>query len=70
MEKQDLTNWRKSTYSSNGGASCVEVANTDHIMVRDTTQHGNGPVLTFSTSAWSAFTAQVQRPLADPQPSL
>jgi Domain of unknown function (DUF397) len=67
MEGKDM-NWRKSSYSGGNGGSCVEVANTDHIMVRDTTQHGTGPVLAFTTSAWKAFTAQLKRSLGTPQP--
>jgi hypothetical protein len=63
-------NWRKSSYSSGNGGECVEVANTDHVMVRDTTQDGNGPVLAFGTSAWKAFTAQLKRSLGTSQPSL
>jgi Domain of unknown function (DUF397) len=63
METADLTNWRKSTYSSNGGASCVEVANMDKIMVRDTTDR-SGPTLSFSMASWKAFTAKVKASLA------
>jgi Domain of unknown function (DUF397) len=69
METTDLTNWRKSTYSSNGGASCVEVAGTDKILVRDTTDR-SGPVLAFSAPAWKAFTAKVKASLADLLPIL
>ena len=57
-------NWRKSSYSGGNGGSCVEVANTDHIMVRDTTQRGNGPVLAFTPDAWRRFADQVKRALA------
>lgn len=69
METADLTNWRKSTYSSNGGASCVEVANTDQILVRDTTDR-SGPALSFSTAAWAAFTSMLKASLADSLPIL
>jgi hypothetical protein len=38
--------WRKSSYSDNGGAGCVEAGHLrDEILIRDTTQHGDGPVL-------------------------
>ncbi|MFG2696809.1 DUF397 domain-containing protein [Kitasatospora sp. NPDC048407] len=52
--------WDKSSYSSNGG-NCVEVARNmaaaeGIIPVRDS-KDPNGPVLTFSPSAWSAFVA-------------
>jgi hypothetical protein len=61
----DLTGavWRKSTRSGNGGSDCVEVAKNlpDVVGVRDTKDHGLGPVLTFSPAAWSTFTAAVKR---------
>jgi hypothetical protein len=48
--------WRKSTYSGNGGEACVEVASSDAVLVRDTTNRG-GITLSIHTSAWSAFLA-------------
>jgi hypothetical protein len=48
-------NWRKSSYSGNGGGSCVEVADDSGIVVvRDTTNRDGGS-LTFSGLAWSRF---------------
>ncbi len=59
------TRWRKSTYSSNGGASCVEVGQAIRIIaVRDTKQHGRGPVLRFTPAAWRRLADQVKRSLA------
>jgi Domain of unknown function (DUF397) len=59
------TRWRKSTYSSNGGASCIEVGQAARIIaVRDTKQHGRGPVLRFTPEAWRRFADQVKRSLA------
>jgi hypothetical protein len=62
--------WRKSTYSSNGGASCIEVGQAARIVaVRDTKQNGNGPALRFPPATWRRFTGQVKRSLApDPEP--
>lgn len=60
MEDADLS-WRKSSYSGNGGATCVEVA--DHgsgVLVRDT-QDRTGPVLKFCPDAWRSFAEQVKR---------
>ncbi len=58
------TRWRKSTYSSNGGASCIEVGQaTRLIAVRDTKQNGTGPVLRFTPAAWRRFADQVKRSL-------
>ena len=56
MEDTDMT-WRTASYSSNGGGNCVEVAATDHIMIRDSKDNGAGPVLGFTPAAWQAFTA-------------
>jgi uncharacterized protein DUF397 len=68
MEDTDLTNWRKSTYSSNGGATCVEVGDALHaVLVRDTKDR-TGPVLQFSPAAWRRFGGQLKRSLAsDPR---
>jgi hypothetical protein len=46
--------WRKSSYSTNGGQSCVEVAVDGAILVRDTTDRDGG-TLTFSADAWAGF---------------
>lgn len=57
-----ILNWRKSSYSGNGGSNCVEVGKTDCVRVRDT-QNRTGPVLSFSTDAWKRFADQVKRSL-------
>ena len=58
--------WRKASYS-NGSGDCVEVAHAPAaVLVRDTKQHGTGPVLRFTPSAWRRFADQVQRSLAGP----
>jgi hypothetical protein len=50
--------WRKSTYSSNGGVDCVEAGHTPGaVLVRDTTQHGTGPVLRVTPCDWARLTA-------------
>ncbi len=62
MEHLDGCRWRKSSYSGNGGADCVEVgapAEADRVLVRDTKDRG-GPVLRFSPSAWRRFAARLQ----------
>jgi hypothetical protein len=54
------SNWRKSSYSGDQG-NCIEVADDDsRVMVRDTKQAGQGPVLTVSSAAWRSFTAEVK----------
>lgn len=55
MTGNTFTTWRKATYSA-GNGNCVEVAaSRQAVGVRDTIQHGHGPVLQFSTAAWLAF---------------
>ncbi|MGD0241611.1 MAG: DUF397 domain-containing protein [Streptosporangiaceae bacterium] len=62
MEGADV-NWRKSSYSGNGGGECVEVGQADCVLVRDT-QDLTGPVLAFSAAAWERFADQVKLLLA------
>jgi hypothetical protein len=53
--------WRKSNYSGNGGANCVETGNAPGmVLVRDTTDRDGG-MLSFTVSAWRAFAANVKR---------
>jgi len=55
------TRWAKSTHSF-ANHNCVEVAARDGAVgVRDTTQDGAGPVLTFPDTKWVAFAAAVRR---------
>ncbi|MEK2493920.1 DUF397 domain-containing protein [Kitasatospora purpeofusca] len=47
--------WFKSSYSSNEGAQCVEVAETPGVVhVRDS-KDKTGPQLAFEPAAWKAF---------------
>ncbi|WP_436787673.1 DUF397 domain-containing protein [Yinghuangia sp. YIM S10712] len=47
--------WVKSSYSSNDGPECVEVASdTQVICVRDS-KNVQGPRLAFSSASWSAL---------------
>ncbi|MEJ2863232.1 DUF397 domain-containing protein [Actinomycetospora flava] len=55
------TRWRTSSFSSNG-ASCVEVLEADGATyLRDTKEHGEGPVLHLDGPAWTAFLDEVAR---------
>jgi len=57
VEVATATTWHKSTYS-NSSANCVEVATMQRAVgVRDSKQHGRGPVLEFSPAAWKVFLA-------------
>jgi hypothetical protein len=50
-----FADWRKSKYSD-GTGNCVEVAAADWAVgIRDSKQHGRGPVLEFTRAEWEAF---------------
>jgi hypothetical protein len=52
--------WRVSTYSNGGEATCVEAATgTTGVMVRDTTDRA-GATLTISTANWTRFLAEIR----------
>jgi hypothetical protein len=57
------TQWVKSTYSGNGGGSCVEWAPAHTaagtVPVRDS-KNPEGPALHFTSDAWRAFVSGVQ----------
>ncbi|MEU1528819.1 DUF397 domain-containing protein [Streptomyces fagopyri] len=47
--------WYKSSYSTNDGPECVEVAATPHtIHIRDS-KNTHGPRLAFTPDRWTAF---------------
>jgi Domain of unknown function (DUF397) len=51
--------WRKSSYSTNGGQDCVEVACDGTILIRDTTNRG-GLTLSVDPAAWVSFSASLR----------
>jgi hypothetical protein len=62
MEERTYSGWRKASLSS-AGDNCVEVGFADDgsVAVRDTKQHGEGPVLEFFPGEWEAFLGGVRR---------
>ena len=53
--------WRKSSFSDNGGANCVEAGHVPGaVLIRDTKDHGRGPVLRVTPAGWQRFTAGVR----------
>ena len=54
--------WHKSTFSNGNGGNCVEVARNlpGIVAVRDSKDHGTGPILSFVKDEWSAFVAGVK----------
>jgi hypothetical protein len=61
MRETTFTGWRKASLSS-AGDNCVEVGLGDDgtIGVRDTKQHGAGPILVFHPGEWEAFIGGVR----------
>jgi hypothetical protein len=47
--------WYKSSYSGNGGGSCVEVKMTGKSVHVRNTRDRNGPMLEFTHAEWDAF---------------
>ncbi len=61
MSGSDGLRWRKSTFSGANGGGCVEVAGQDGIiLVRDTKDHGRGPVHRYTPGQWRAFITGVR----------
>lgn len=53
--------WIKSSYSGASGGNCIEVNDAaTRVLVRDTKQAGNGPVLRFTPDAWKAFASTIK----------
>ena len=60
MERLD-PRWRKSSYSGNGGADCVEAGTVPGaVFIRDTKNRERGPVLRISPKDWTRFTASIK----------
>ncbi|MFE7903091.1 DUF397 domain-containing protein [Streptomyces sp. NPDC057424] len=53
--------WRKSSYSSSGSGDCLEIATRpDTVHIRDS-KNKQGPQLTLSPTAWSAFVSHATK---------
>lgn len=53
--------WFTSSFTGGNNGQCVEVAFVPGwVGVRDTKQHGTGPVLAFTADEWAAFLAGVR----------
>jgi hypothetical protein len=53
--------WRKSSYSSNNGGNCVEVArNLPKIVAVRDSKDPSGPALILSADQWAGFIARIR----------
>lgn len=60
MEVIDQLNWRKSSYSGNGGADCVEAGSAaSNVHVRDSKDR-DGARLTVPAAGWRVFTSRIR----------
>ena len=68
MTGGEFSDWRKSSYSDANG-NCVEASSAERLVgIRDTKQHGKGPVIRFPAAAWKTFIADIRkRPLKPEQ---
>ncbi|MER6678420.1 DUF397 domain-containing protein [Streptomyces sp. NPDC000983] len=46
--------WIKSSYSTDEGPDCLEMATTEQVLVRDS-KNPDGPRLTLTPATWAAF---------------
>jgi Domain of unknown function (DUF397) len=54
------SSWRKSSFSFANG-NCLEASSASaSVLVRDTKNHGRGPVLRFTADEWDAFIGGVR----------
>jgi hypothetical protein len=57
----EVGTWRKSSHSGNGGGECVEAGSAPgQVLIRDTKDHGQGPVLRVSAETWRTFTTAIR----------
>jgi hypothetical protein len=62
METEAMNpSWRKSSYSGNGGQNCVEAGHAPGaVLVRDTKDRGNGPVLRVTPADWTRLVESIK----------
>lgn len=60
-ESTGRTGWFKSSHS-NPSQDCVEVRfDSDRVQVRDSKEHGNGPILHLDPRDWASFLSAINR---------
>jgi len=61
MERDITPGWRKSSYSSGNGGNCVELGSAPGaVLVRDTKDNGQGPVLRVTPADWTRLVKSVR----------
>ena len=61
MDQQVDPRWRKSTHSGSGGEASIEAgAVAGRVLLRDPTQHGNGPIVSVSQQSWRRLIASIR----------
>ncbi|PWV51016.1 uncharacterized protein DUF397 [Nocardiopsis sp. L17-MgMaSL7] len=60
FNKAEKTAWHKSSYSGSGGGNCVEVAEGQDVLVRDT-QHREQGHLSFVSGEWATLLNTLKR---------
>lgn len=61
MDTVSASPWRTSSYSGQGGQNCVQVASQSRVLVRDTKDHGRGPVLEITPSDWRRLATSLKQ---------
>lgn len=61
MDTVSASPWRTSSYSGQGGQNCVQVASQARVLVRDTKNHGRGPVLEITPGNWRRFATALKQ---------
>jgi hypothetical protein len=60
MEGNRAVTWRKSSYSGNNGANCVEVGDAANVIAVRDSKDPHGPVLAFTPQTWRRFADRVK----------
>ena len=61
MEGNRAVTWRKSSYSGNNGADCVEVGHAAYLIAVRDSKDPEGPRLAFGRETWEVFAAKVKK---------
>jgi Domain of unknown function (DUF397) len=58
--------WRKASYSANGGGDCVEAGAVGRVLVVRDSKDPGGPVLAVAPQAWRVFVQRVKAGASGP----